>query len=345
MGCQAARRDNHHVWPRQTLPKTGTNRAVIRRLRRNGRLPAWVCAELVDTRVANRQDLLVELSIKIEGKPIEEAVAMAKDLVGNPPKYGPRTTPKAAPADQDVTDPVAEPDVKAPAETLVPVTVEDWTLFTSDGGEHWLRDLDLAEKAELRDPHDIRTTIQKALADGLMRDAMTILGGAENGPLVHEVKVQVAIGSGAKRWVPEYYLNEEAALLLVTRLRTPRAIELTKAIVRVFLAVVRGEVLRRRTRRSTMSVGRAAASPPGAPSEECHRALRSDSRTTEPLLCHETVSTPSDGWQAPRGRRRARRSAARSVDHGRPLGHRGTGPLVTTQAGTFDYPHWLRHVS
>ncbi|TKC98649.1 hypothetical protein [Polyangium fumosum] len=215
---------------------------MIRRLRRNGRLPAWVCAEPVDTRVANRQDLLVELAIKIEGKPIEEAVAMAKDLVENPPKYGPRTTPKAAPADHDVTDSVAEPDVKAPTETLVPVTVEDWTLFTSDGGEHWLRDLDLAEKAALANPHDIRTTIQKALADGLVRDAMTILGGAENGPLVHEVKVQVAIGSGAKRWVPEYYLNEEAALLLVTRLRMPKAIELTKAIVRVFLAVVRGEV-------------------------------------------------------------------------------------------------------
>jgi len=38
--------------------------------------------------------ICVELSDKIEGK-IEEAIAMAKDLVENPPKYGPRTTIKA----------------------------------------------------------------------------------------------------------------------------------------------------------------------------------------------------------------------------------------------------------
>jgi hypothetical protein len=126
--------------------------------------------------------------------------------------------------------------------TFVPVTVEDWTLFASDGGEHWLRDLDLAERAELADPHDIRRTIEKAIKDGTLSVIGPGTARANPGPLVRIENEVVTSGKGRSQEVDAYYLNEEAALLLVTRLRTPKAIELTKAIVRIFLAVVRGEI-------------------------------------------------------------------------------------------------------
>lgn len=119
--------------------------------------------------------------------------------------------------------------------TLVPVTAEGWTLFAA-GADHWLRDLDLAERADLAKPRDIRTTIKGALEDG----ALTIAGTPSDGPQVRIERTVVAIGSGASREVDEYYLSEEAALLVVTRLRTRAAIALTRSIVRAFLAVVRG---------------------------------------------------------------------------------------------------------
>lgn len=121
-----------------------------------------------------------------------------------------------------------------------PVRVEDWTLYAAEG-EHWVRDLDLAERAELAKPRDVRTTIEKGIKDGLMSSAAA--AGATKGPVVRVEKVLVPKGNrGGTQEVTQYYLNEEAALLLVTRLRTPKAIELTKAIVRVFLAVTRGQV-------------------------------------------------------------------------------------------------------
>jgi hypothetical protein len=136
--------------------------------------------------------------------------------------------------------PEAHPSDAAPkaSPALIPVEVEGWTLFTS-GRDHWMRDLDLAERAELKNPHAIRATIQRAIADGAI-----ILGGDENdkGPRVQVVATVAVLGKGASREVKEYYLNQEAALLLVTRLRTPKAVEVTKAIVRVFLMVARGEM-------------------------------------------------------------------------------------------------------
>lgn len=121
---------------------------------------------------------------------------------------------------------------------LTPIVVEDWTLFANGGG-HWIRDLDLAEKAELKNPRDIKATIRKAIVDG----AIGVGSGDAN--LTAAVRIETEVitsGKGRPQEVPVYYLNEEAALIIVTRLRTPKAIELTKGIVRVFLAVARGQV-------------------------------------------------------------------------------------------------------
>lgn len=129
------------------------------------------------------------------------------------------------------------------ASMLVPVRIEDWTLFAADGG-HWIRDLDLADRACLASPRDIRRTIQTALADQLV--ASWDSGGsapAIGTPVIRAVKVLVPAGAhGGMQEVTEYYLLEEAALLILTRLRTSAAIAATKCVVKVYMAVVRGEV-------------------------------------------------------------------------------------------------------
>lgn len=125
---------------------------------------------------------------------------------------------------------------------LVPVAVEGWTLFRAEA-DHWIRDLDLADRAELSRPRDIRPTIKSMLDEG----ALTIAAGARDGvppgkgAIVRAETELVEIGSGAHREATVYYLSEEAALLVITRLRTPAAVALTRAVVRVFLAVAKGE--------------------------------------------------------------------------------------------------------
>ncbi len=116
--------------------------------------------------------------------------------------------------------------------------VEGWVLFEGEGGA-WVRDLDLAERAEIGQPRDIRVTIKGAIKDGL------ITAGSDrdnNSPCFRVIPTIVEFGKGGQREVSEYYLNEAAALLIVMRLRTPKAVELTKLVVRVFLAAVRGEL-------------------------------------------------------------------------------------------------------
>lgn len=123
--------------------------------------------------------------------------------------------------------------------TLAPVRVDGWILFTGEGS-HWVRDLDLAERAGLKRPHDIRVTIQKAITDG----ALTISAAAGNGsgPPVRVEKELVTIGSGAAREVSVYYLSHEAALMVVMRLRTKAAVQLQIAISRVFLLAMQGRL-------------------------------------------------------------------------------------------------------
>ena len=135
------------------------------------------------------------------------------------------------------------------ASDLAPVRVDDWIVFAG-GEDFWVRDLDLAERAGLKQPRNIRAIIQKAIEDGAMTigrgahdSPPTIARGACDGPpSVRVEKVLTAIGSGATREVDEFYLNEEAALFIVTRLRTKAAVQLTRAVIRVFVMVRRGEL-------------------------------------------------------------------------------------------------------
>jgi hypothetical protein len=148
--------------------------------------------------------------------------------------------PAASATPDPVAPPPPPPPPPAPSSALVSRQVDGWTLF--DGaGSTWVRDLDLAERAGLAVPRDIRRTIAKAIDDG----ALMPVGAAHSDgtPGFHVVEELVQGGKGSVSTVATYYLNQEGALFIITRLRAPKAIEATKAIVRVFAAVMRGEVV------------------------------------------------------------------------------------------------------
>ena len=122
---------------------------------------------------------------------------------------------------------------------LARVTVDaGHDLYTAPDGAHLARDLDLANWAGLIKPHTIRSTIEKAVSDG----ALIISHGVGNdaGPAAREVTETVTIGKGAQREVKTWYLNESGALLVATRLRTARAVAMTREVLTTFTAMKRG---------------------------------------------------------------------------------------------------------
>lgn len=148
------------------------------------------------------------------------------------------------------------------AEPETALRVEGWTLVAW-GEDFWIRDLDLADRAGMTQPRHIRPIIRKAIEDGSVTicdnsagaaravpsGAVTIRddsGGAAAAvpppPLVRREDVFAPKGNGAMQKTAEYLLNETAALLIITRLRTAAAIQLTRAVIHVFVTVRRGAV-------------------------------------------------------------------------------------------------------
>jgi hypothetical protein len=109
-----------------------------------------------------------------------------------------------------------------------------------------VRDLDLAERAGLRVPRDVRRTIKSAIADGAISSPGDGVGASPatppGGALAWWQAEAVAQPNGGAQTVRVYYLNEAAALVILMRLRTKVAVEVTRAVVRVFMAARRGAV-------------------------------------------------------------------------------------------------------
>lgn len=122
------------------------------------------------------------------------------------------------------------------------IVLDGWTLRV-DGDEPRVRDLDLGERAGLKVPRDIRRTIKAALADNAILPANDGVGATHAVPSAWSVTESVPRpNGGGLQDVEVFYLNEEAALVVLTRLRTKLAVEVTKALVRVFVAARRGEL-------------------------------------------------------------------------------------------------------
>jgi phage regulator Rha-like protein len=115
--------------------------------------------------------------------------------------------------------------------SMIVKTIDGWNLCSRDGADWWIRDLELAERAGLVETRQIRRVIRGVIHSGLSAPAVIL-----------PQNTLVPLANGGHQKVTEYLLNREAALIVVMRLRTERAVALQVAIVRVFLAVVDGEL-------------------------------------------------------------------------------------------------------
>lgn len=107
--------------------------------------------------------------------------------------------------------------------------MQPWCAEVDAEGEPRVRDIDLAERAGMAQPRNVRA---------LIRANMEEL--QEHGRIVERtrrVRSGSLAGSGAQeREVAEFWLNESQACALVMLLRTPKARELRVAVVRAFMA-------------------------------------------------------------------------------------------------------------
>jgi len=127
------------------------------------------------------------------------------------------------------------------SDKLSAISAEGWHLEDRDSVPTIL-DVDLGEHAGLKQPRDIRTTIAKAVEDG----ALQVAGGdrdLDSACFWTEEELVPMPGDRGVKKVTTYRLNRAAALFIVTRLRTPKAVELTLAIVKVFDQVTSGRAL------------------------------------------------------------------------------------------------------
>lgn len=103
-------------------------------------------------------------------------------------------------------------------------------------------DTDLAEHAELRVPRDIRRTIAKLIVDGALVDGV---GGAHanDDPCFWLESTEVVNGKGRVEHVCSYRLNKTGALIVIGKLRTAKAVELQKIVVKVFAMAMDGRLV------------------------------------------------------------------------------------------------------
>lgn len=187
-----------------------------------------------------------------------------------PPRAAANQTQTEIPA-AAAPQPEPSPEVSDDAEPVNTVTpgveltlVNDWNIYTHKASkESTVRDLDIAKRAGLARPSNIRTVI-KALVDA--GEVELIPEGGDIGareacanlsPRVYEVKVTYVSGKGRKEDLPEYHLNELASLLLVFRLQTEKAKALRLDVARTFLLVREG----RFEEAARVATGKATAPP------------------------------------------------------------------------------------
>lgn len=120
------------------------------------------------------------------------------------------------------------------------VKVDGWVIEEHEGA--WsVRDVELAEKVGLAKPRNIRAVIANAIEDGALKNG-ALGAGAVDEPSFWLEEVHSVSGNNKVEVTTAYRLNRAAALLICTRLRTKRSVDITLAIVKVFDAVLSGKV-------------------------------------------------------------------------------------------------------
>jgi hypothetical protein len=122
-----------------------------------------------------------------------------------------------------------EPVVDAVAETseLAIRTVDGWQI--TDGAEPMVRDLELAERLGYEYPLNIRKLIRKHIDAGNISDS-EVLSASEK------------TSSTGGRPGTAFWLTEAGALFVASQSGTPKAIAITKEVIKVFIAARRGEL-------------------------------------------------------------------------------------------------------
>ncbi len=113
------------------------------------------------------------------------------------------------------------------------VTVNGWAVEVNEG-EPRIRDIDLAERAGLKQPRNIRTLIERC------REELEDFGRLDM--RIRRVRISKPRGGYEEREVAEFWLNEHQATTILVQLRTPQVRRLRAAVVDVFVAYRRGQL-------------------------------------------------------------------------------------------------------
>lgn len=108
------------------------------------------------------------------------------------------------------------------------VAIDGWSIVLGGDDEPLVRDIDLGERLGFARPRKVRELVERMLRDG-------ILNPSDVRPTVGRTRIGIA-----ERLVTEYLLTETAALLVIARSDTAKAVAITRQVVQVFLAVRRG---------------------------------------------------------------------------------------------------------
>lgn len=121
------------------------------------------------------------------------------------------------------------------------LVIDGWHL-EARGVCQTILDTDLAERAGLGQPRAIRRTIASLIEDGALVDGGTG-NPANDDPCFWREATQVVSGKGRVEDVTAYRLNKTGALIVIGKLRTTKAVELQKAVVKVFAMAMDGRLV------------------------------------------------------------------------------------------------------
>lgn len=110
------------------------------------------------------------------------------------------------------------------------LTVSGWNLTVGDDDEPRVRDLELAERLGFSRPRDVRKLIKDLTVAGKLHDVAHRDGAAR------------APGQVAARPEREFWLTEAQALKVIAKSETDVADAILDEVIRVFIAVRRGEL-------------------------------------------------------------------------------------------------------
>lgn len=121
---------------------------------------------------------------------------------------------------------------------------EGFEISKSEDSELWIRDIDFATDVGLNKPRNIRGVISGCVKDGAIfpHNPCAHSMGAQKGPQFRVVQELGTIGQGKGKYFPAYHLNREAVLMVAARLRTPKAIESTRRVMRIIMSIIDGDV-------------------------------------------------------------------------------------------------------